>query len=91
MQSITIVTRYVSEMGRTLNEFNKKMTCSACHLVCGSEPSKRSEGDYPEDAIYEARLDQKHENFLRAPKIPTLSEMRAQCLVVLPGVGGYLS
>jgi hypothetical protein len=41
MQSITIVTMYVTEMGRTLNEFNRKMTYSACYLVCGSEPSKR--------------------------------------------------
>ena len=92
MKTMTTLMTYASKTGRIMNEINKTNICSACHLAYCSEPShKGSESNYPDDEIYEAGLDQKHENFLHTPKRPTLSEMCTHCLVVIPRVGGHLS
>ena len=59
-------------------------------VLC-SDPSKGKEGIYPEDAIHDVGLDQKHENLLYVPKSPTLSDMWTHSSVIIPGIGWHPS
>lgn len=53
-----------------------------------SETSKRLGSDYPEEAIHEAGLDQKPENFLYALRGTALSELRPHSPAIFPGDEG---